>query len=194
MTASVAATRRPGRGAMTASVAAARRQGRGALTSVAVTAVLAGAMAMAGCVHAPHGDSAVSEDVVEALRSAGRANVVVALALPAGFEADAGSDRMRDEIARLQDDVLGSVDPADFQLGQRFAAVPALTGTVLTERGLRALAAHPSVVRVDLDAGGGGADPVPPGAESVPGAELVPPGAEPVPPAEDPVPAEEEHP
>lgn len=126
--------------------------------SQVLIAALAGAILIAGCGHPHRGNAGLNPEVIEALRSDGRANVVVALALPAGFDAEPGSDRSRAEIARVQEDVLGAIDPGDFELRVRFVAVPALAGTVLSEPGLRALAAHPQVLRVDLDVEGGGSE------------------------------------
>jgi hypothetical protein len=124
---------------------------------------------VAGCGTLHHsGGAEVSAEVMDVLRADGRADVMVALKLPPGFEAEPGSERLRAEIARLQDDVLASMDDGDFRVRQRFKAIPALAGTVLTERGLRRLSSHPGVVRVDMDAGGGGGtdpEPPPPGGE-----------------------------
>jgi hypothetical protein len=97
-------------------------------------------------------------EVLEALREDGEAQVVVALVPPPGYdEGGPVTAAQMEAIARLQDEVLGSLDAADFRLRLRFEAVPALAGTILTERGLRVLSSHPDVVRVDLDVGGGGA-------------------------------------
>jgi hypothetical protein len=91
--------------------------------------------------------------VRDLLERRGTADVMVALAPAADGVADA---RRRAEIARLQDAVLSALGNDDFRLRQRYEAVPALAGTVLSPRGLARLLAHAAVRRVDLDAGGGG--------------------------------------
>jgi hypothetical protein len=63
---------------------------------------------------------------------------------------------VRAEIARVQQEVLSRLDARDFELGKRFESVPAIAGTLRTQRGLERLLADPRVRRVDLDVGGGG--------------------------------------
>jgi hypothetical protein len=99
----------------------------------------------------------VDAAVREALRSDGEVRVIVALRPPhASDPSEGGAARHRAEIARIQDEVLSTLDPADFTLGHRFESVPALAGTVRSARGLRTLGEHPLVLRVDLDPEGGG--------------------------------------
>ena len=93
--------------------------------------------------------------VRDALDRHGAARVVVSLATSVDA-AGAADPRGRAEIARLQDAVLAGLDTTDFRLGQRYAAVPALAGTLRSRRGLARLLAHPAVRRVDLDPAGGG--------------------------------------
>ena len=95
--------------------------------------------------------------VLRALRAGGDAHVVIALVDSAGAGADAAS--VRRAIARAQAEVLEQLPAADYRSTQLFTAVPAMTGTVLTERGLRRILAHPRVRRVDVDAGGRGGAP-----------------------------------
>lgn len=98
----------------------------------------------------------VGPGVLEAVR-AGGAQVVIALAEPAVFSAaPTALPQVRAAVAAVQDSVLGAMKAADYQPRLRYQAVPALAGTVLTEAGLNQLAAHPSVIRIDLDAGGTG--------------------------------------
>ncbi|HUG42271.1 MAG TPA: hypothetical protein VMM12_17540 [Longimicrobiales bacterium] len=123
--------------------------------AVACAVVLAGCRTLDG-----NGSDTVSPDVLDAVRVHGRADVMVALVPPVGYDdAEPAGPRVRAEIARLQDEVLESLGAVHFTLRQRFVAVPALAGTVLSEEGLRALSAHPGVARVDLDVGGGGGTP-----------------------------------
>ena len=99
----------------------------------------------------------MSADVVEALGAGREAPVVVALRLPPDAEAaDADPARRRAAIARVQAEVLAGLSAVDYRSRLLFAAVPAMSGTVRTRAGLAALLAHPSVRRVDLDAGGTG--------------------------------------
>jgi hypothetical protein len=91
-------------------------------------------------------DPKLGPGVREALVPNGGARVIVALAAAGGTT----------EITRAQDAVLSTLDSADFRLGQRYAAVPAFTGTLRATRALDRLLAHPLVRRVDLDPGGTG--------------------------------------
>lgn len=139
-----------------------RRSVRGGFLSARVAIApglaLAAAVALGGCRSADRADpgATVSPAVLEAVRAQGRAEVLVALEPPAGYEEGGTQDAaLRAAIASTQDDVLESVG-VEFRLRHRFTAVPALAGTVLTERGVALLSGHPRVVRVDLDEGGGG--------------------------------------
>lgn len=83
----------------------------------------------------------------------GEAQVVVALAEPSPT-GEKGVQRK--EIQRTQTDVLSAVSASEFQTTHRYAAVPALAGTITSAAALDRLAQHPSVRRIDLDAGGTG--------------------------------------
>ena len=100
--------------------------------------------------------AAVSADVITALRAHGEAAVMISLVEPTGIDAAAEPARWQAEIARLQQSVVSQLAPEDFQSRTLFTSVPAIAGTLRTERGLAILTAHPNVRRVDLDAGGGG--------------------------------------
>lgn len=110
----------------------------------------------------PVADPKLGAGVVEALAPNGEVNVIVALAVEAGTKDTANTGGPPDPaieraaIARAQDAVLSTLDSADFRLGQRFAAVPAFTGTLRSTRGLDRLLSHRFVRRVDLDPGGAG--------------------------------------
>lgn len=96
-------------------------------------------------------------DVLAVLRAQGEVAVMIALVPPAQYgDPAADVERVRVEIAAMQADVLASLDSADYRNRQRFVSVPALAGTLLSERGLRLLLAHRFVRRVDPDPGGGG--------------------------------------
>ena len=69
---------------------------------------------------------------------------------------DAGSAAA---IAGAQSAVLTTLDSADFRLRERYAAVPAFSGTLRSARGLDNLLAHSLVLRVDRDAAGNGLSP-----------------------------------
>lgn len=102
-------------------------------------------------------DMKAALEVREALRTNGMAHVLVALEPPPGFgEPAADTERLAAAIAAVQDRVIAALDTADFRVRQQFRNVPALAGTVRTERGLAILSGHPAVVRIDLDLGGGG--------------------------------------
>jgi hypothetical protein len=94
--------------------------------------------------------------VLEALREQGQARVIIALVSPGAEPGAAGAEATRAAIARMQDDVIASLDPADFRPGARYTSVAALAGVLLSERGFRRLRAHPFVSGVSLDTGGSG--------------------------------------
>jgi hypothetical protein len=81
---------------------------------------------------------------------------MISLVEPTGIDATVDPARWQAEIARLQQSVLSQLAPEDFESRTLFTSVPAIAGTLRTERGLAILTAHPNVRRVDLDAGGGG--------------------------------------
>lgn len=92
-----------------------------------------------------------------ALEIASTVQVVVALELPSDVRSTPSElPRRRAEIRHVQDEVLAVVDASDFQLTHRYRAIAALAGRS-TRPGIARLAAHPQVVRIDLDIGGGGA-------------------------------------
>jgi hypothetical protein len=102
-------------------------------------------------------ESEAANPVLEVLREAGRADVLVSLVAPPGYgEPGADLEALRQVIGRMQSEVTGSLGPDQFRERQRFANVPALTGTVLSEAGLERLRAHPHVAAVDLEEGGTG--------------------------------------
>jgi hypothetical protein len=95
-------------------------------------------------------------DILLALRERGEAPVMIALHSPTDHADSATAERTRATIARMQEEVIAAVDSADFRLRVRFGSVPALSGVVRTERGLRRLLSHPHVRAVSLDSGGTG--------------------------------------
>jgi hypothetical protein len=99
----------------------------------------------------------VSPEVLDSLRAGGETNVIVSLVPPAGYgEPGVDLDALKSEIARSQEEVLSALDPADYRNRIRFDAVPALAGTVLTQKGLVTLERHVNVTSVSLDLGGTG--------------------------------------
>ena len=121
----------------------------------ALGTVLLLAFAVACRASTPVSDPNLGPGVREALARGGEVNVMVAIATEAGAS---GHDTVSaaEWIARAQDAVLSTLDSADFRLRQRYAAVPALSGTLRSARGLDRLLAHPLVRRVDRDQGGAG--------------------------------------
>lgn len=103
---------------------------------------------------APATSAVAGPEVLRTLRAGRDAHVVVALVHAAPRAGDAASAQRA--IARLQAEVLAQLPPEDYRSTQLFAAVPAMAGTVLTERGLQRILAHPHVRRVDVDPGGSG--------------------------------------
>jgi len=122
------------------------------------------------CHPAPEVDrERVQAEVLTTIRAGEEAAVMIALTPPPGFgDPAADQERIRADISRMQAEVLAALDTADFRPRQPFLSIPAMAGTLRTERGLRALLDHPYVRRVDLDpAGGGGEQPV--GGQTGPG-------------------------
>ena len=102
----------------------------------------------------PMSDPKLGVGVREALARGDEVNVMVALVTEGGASGQAASATAA--IAKAQDAVLWRLDSADFRLRQRYAAVPAFSGTLRSTRGLDRLLAHPLVRRVDRDPGGTG--------------------------------------
>lgn len=98
----------------------------------------------------------VGAAVRDRLQREGQAAVVIALAPPRIGQATANLPALRAEIAQVQARVLAAVSSADFTVRQPFQAVPALSGMIRSSTGLNQLAAHPEVLRIDLDVGGQG--------------------------------------
>jgi hypothetical protein len=74
-------------------------------------------------------------EVLTELRATGEAPVVVALKEPPGYaDPDADRQRILAEIARMQAEVLRSLHPTEYRDRHRFASVPAMAGTLLSER------------------------------------------------------------
>lgn len=96
------------------------------------------------------------EAILAVVKARGEAAVMVALVNPPGYPDTADVASRRAAIARMQDELLATLDTADFRETKRFAAVPAVAGIVRSERGLRSLLSHPHVRQVSLDRGGGG--------------------------------------
>lgn len=97
-----------------------------------------------------------ARDVLTAIRANGEAQVIITLVAPAGADDPANAQATRAAIARMQDDVIAALDPADFRPGVRFTSVAALGGVIRSERGFRAVRAHRLVSGVSLDTGGSG--------------------------------------
>jgi subtilisin family serine protease len=103
------------------------------------------------------GRDKIGPGILDTLQTGGEVRIVIALVQPLLLQADAANlSAVRDEIALTQASLLSSVDPGGFALMHKFEAVPALVGTLLSETVLEELAAHPLVVKIDLDEGGSG--------------------------------------
>ena len=127
------------------------------LTSGARLAPVAALVALLGCGRPLSQHRAVvRDDVATTLRAKGEAAIMISLVEPTGIDAASEPARWQAEIARLQQSVLSQVPPPHFERRTVFSAVPAIAGTLRTERGLAILTSHPNVRRVDLDVGGAG--------------------------------------
>jgi subtilisin family serine protease len=109
------------------------------------------APAGAGAMAAP--GARVGAAVRERLADASTARVVIWLEAPSAEGDDIAARRA--EVSRAQQVVLDRLGAADFRLGRRYEAIPALAGEV-TARGVDVLESLPIVGRVDLDAPVGG--------------------------------------
>lgn len=100
--------------------------------------------------------SVADEELLAVLRQRGSAPVMIALTDPVGQVDPTDLVATRGAVRRLQDEVLRSVDSTDFTLRVRYETIPALAGTLRSERGFRRFKAHPLVRHVSLEMGGGG--------------------------------------
>lgn len=133
-----------------------RRRFAGVARPGAIAFAIAALLAGCGGVADP-GFAKIEDGVARTLGTEGRIDVFVSLVPPAGYgEPGADLEAMKSAIARSQDEVLSALDPADYRNRIRYETIPALAGTVLTEKGLEALEAHPDVVSVAVDEGGSG--------------------------------------
>jgi hypothetical protein len=98
----------------------------------------------------------VSDDVIEALESEEAVSVMVMLAAPPSItDGKQDPNLMRREIVLLQDAVLATLSPSEFQLSVRYENVPAFAGRLFAA-GVEKLKANPRVARVARDVGGSG--------------------------------------
>lgn len=101
----------------------------------------------------------IGPGVAEAIAAGDVARVVIALHPPTvigGHGAAVDQARLVRGVTEVVDGLLARVGAEDLRVVRRFAAVPALAGTVASQAALSRLAADEAVVRVDLDVGGGG--------------------------------------
>ena len=99
----------------------------------------------------------IGPGVLETLQTEGEAKVVVALIESQAMKLHRNDlTHLRREVAIVQNDVLSSLDVADFRVEHKYQAIPALSGRLLTEDGLFELAQNANVVKIDLDVGGRG--------------------------------------
>ena len=114
-------------------------------------------LALCACRATVESDGRMQADLLAELRAHRPVAVMIALVEPSGYGDPTIAPRWRAEIARLQAEVVASLDTADYRHGQSFASIPAMSGVIRSERGLQSLLAHPHVRRVDPDEGGTGA-------------------------------------
>lgn len=95
-------------------------------------------------------------EVAARLAAHGQAAVIVSLVEPPGYGDPARAPEVRAAIARMQAEVLATLDPADFQPRLRYTSIPAFAGIVHSAHGLERLLSHGHVRAVSLDLEGGG--------------------------------------
>ena len=100
----------------------------------------------------------IGPGVAETLSREGTVRVVVALDDGIGerHRGTVSVDQLRASVALVQRRLLAALPSDDVAVTTRFEAVPALVMRVSTQAALEALGSHPTVLRVDLDEGGGG--------------------------------------
>ena len=114
------------------------------LPAAGITLLLLGSLAA----QTPENRDNIGLEVTEALSRAETARVVIFLDLPA---VPAGQmARLKEDVFRVQDQVLALLDPEDLKVSHRFQTIPSLAGEI-TAAGIEKLARHPGVLRVDLD-------------------------------------------
>ncbi len=128
------------------------------IVTVVLTMAIPAAILPPANAQTPSADRAkIGAGVIEALRTDKKAHIVIALTEPPMLKSQPNNlTVIRQEVAALQDAALSGIAPAEFTLKHKYQAIPALSGILLTEAGLRRLAAQPAIVRIDLDAGGTG--------------------------------------
>ncbi len=105
----------------------------------------------------PEAQERVSASLRRSLEAEGEVAVVIALGTGIGLEASSGSlTALHSQVAQMQDRVLAAVETADFAVTHTYQAIPAIAGKISSAAALDKLAAHPDVLRVDLDVGGQG--------------------------------------
>lgn len=127
-----------------------RSKSSSVVVGLALTLVLALALILTPPLLAAERTGKSGDAVRAALAADGTAQVVVSLVPPPAAGADYFDPReLRDQVARLQDEVLDTLGSGDFEILYRYDFVPGLAGVVNAE-GLAALEAHPRVRAIDL--------------------------------------------
>ena len=108
-------------------------------------------------------EAKIGPGVLEQIRKTGSATVMIALKQSPVIEQAQGNRVIgldmaaeKSRIADMQSDVLARLGYYDYEERDTYSAVPALAGRIKSQAGLSALARNPHVVRIDIDAGGGG--------------------------------------
>lgn len=115
--------------------------------AVVILAVLGARCAPEASSPAPN-QTKVGAEVYGALAGAARAHVIVVLREPAGTATSQAAGR--DEVSAIQAGVLSVVREGDLVAVQKWQHISAFAGEV-TATGLETLAAHPDVLRIDID-------------------------------------------
>ena len=102
-------------------------------------------------IHSPATRAQLGPGVLEAAGSGESIAVIVTLRQPSALRSPSiDVPRLRSQVASVQTQLLSDVPASEFVLARRYAAVPAVAGTV-TPAGLRVLQARPDVAHVALD-------------------------------------------
>ncbi|MFZ1794724.1 MAG: S8 family serine peptidase [Anaerolineae bacterium] len=101
----------------------------------------------------------IEPEALAAIKTHGIARVVVALQEPPSLKSSTAEElgHLQKNVALLQNDALSTVNPSEFEVTLRYQSLPGLVGIAHTEAALVALANRPSVIKIGLDEGGGGA-------------------------------------
>jgi hypothetical protein len=116
------------------------------------------AIVLGGCASAMRANPVpVAPEVLDTFRAQDSVAVVVVLVTPNSYYRG-DRNRLRGDIAHMQDEVENALEPGQYRELHRFQSVPALTLMLYDEAAIRTLARLKHVQRLGLDDGSGGGE------------------------------------